>query len=64
MIARFRLPALLTAVALLGLACAETEPDPVAFSGDLTAGMSASQGAARGPMSFQERAAAPAPQPR
>ena len=43
MIARFRLPALLTAVALLGLACAETEPDPVAFSGDLTAGNPSSE---------------------
>ena len=38
MIARFRLPALLTVVAVLGIACAETDPDPIAFSGDLTAG--------------------------
>jgi hypothetical protein len=37
-IARFRLPALLAVVAVLGIACAETDPDPVAFSGDLTAG--------------------------
>ncbi len=38
MIARFRLPALLTAVAMVALACAESEAKPVAFSGEIGAG--------------------------
>jgi hypothetical protein len=37
-IARLRIPALLTAVALLAVACAEAEPPPVAFSGELAKG--------------------------
>jgi len=37
-IARFRIPALLIALALVAGACAETEPPPVAYSGDLQKG--------------------------
>lgn len=48
MIARFRLPALLAVIAVLGIACAETEPDPVAFSGDLNAGNPAEEQAEEG----------------
>lgn len=38
MIARLRLPALFTAVALVALACAETEPPTPLFTGDLAEG--------------------------
>lgn len=43
MIARLRLPALLTTVALLALACAEAEPPAVAKSGDRSAGNPATE---------------------
>ncbi len=58
MIARFRLPALLTAIALLALSCAETEPDPVAFSGDVAAGNPVAEQEAEGD------ASADAPEPK
>lgn len=37
-ISRLRIPALITAIALVAIACAEPEAPPTAFSGDLTAG--------------------------
>ncbi len=48
MIARIRIPVLLTAVAVIALSCAETDQPPVAFSGDLTAGNPTSEAAAEG----------------
>lgn len=48
MIARLRFPVLLAAVALVAMSCAESEPDPVAFSGDLAAGNPAEEEAEEG----------------
>lgn len=58
MIARLRLPALLTTVAVVALACAETEPPTPLFTGDLSAGNPVAEQAAEG------EASAVAPEPR
>ena len=58
MIARFRLPVLFAAIALVAVSCAETEPDPAAFSGDLAAGNPTEDAADEGEVSGE------APEPR